>query len=203
MRRDDWLTHQLPVSMAEDDFLFRFVSIFQRVADTTVSQIDTLPHAFDPTVAPEPMVRQMAAWLGVNWVDSSLDGRLQRAIVTEYSQIIQWRGTKRGLRRLLELLTGGGDVEIVDSGGVWPEGESPHSSPHVRVNLARTGWLSDADLVRIVRDELPATVSFDLWAAGRRLHPPDEVPPADAPRVGQLPAPAPTPSPAPAGGPVG
>lgn len=191
MRRDDWLTHQLPVGMAEDDFLFRFVSIFQRVADTAVHQIDTLPHAFDPTVAPAPMVRQMAAWLGVSWVDSSLDVRLQRAIVTEYSQIIQWRGTKRGLRRLLELLTGGGEVTITDSGGVWAEGESPHSAPHVRIDLERTGWLSDSDLVRIMRDELPATVSYDLWAAGRRLHPPDDVLAADALRLGQLPAPIP------------
>ncbi len=199
MRRDDWLTHQLPVAMAEDDFLFRFVSIFQRLADTAMLQIDTLAHAFDPTVAPEPMVRQMAAWLGIDWVDSSLDGRLQRAIVTEYSQIIQWRGTKRGLRRLLELLSGGGEVEIVDSGGVWPEGESPHSSPHVRVDLTRAGWLSDGDLVRIVRDELPATVTFDLWVAGRRIHPGDDAPPTDAPRAGQLPAPVPSP----AGGPLG
>ena len=47
MRRDDWLTHQLPVGMAEDDFLFRFVSIFQNVADTVMHQIDTLPHMFD------------------------------------------------------------------------------------------------------------------------------------------------------------
>lgn len=199
MRRDDWLTHQLPVAMAEDDFLFRFVSIFQRVADSVATQIDTLPHVVDPTVAPEAMVRQMAAWLGVNWVDSSLDGRLQRAIVTEYSQIIRWRGTRHGMRRLLELLTGGEQVDITDSGGVWPEGESPNSSPHVRIDLARTGWLSDTDLVRIIRDELPATVSFDVWAAGRRLYPPDDLPPADAPRVGQLPAPVPTP----AGGPVG
>ena len=92
MRRDDWMTHQLPIGMVEDDFMFRFVSIFQRVADTVVHQIDTLPHMFDPTVAPEPMVRAMAEWLGVDWVDSSLDGRLQRRIVQEYSQLIQWRG---------------------------------------------------------------------------------------------------------------
>ena len=194
MRRDDWLTHQLPVGMAEDDFLFRFVSIFQRVADTAMHQIDTLPHVFDPTVAPAPMVRQMATWLGVDWVDSSLDVRLQRAIVTEYSQIVQWRGTKRGLRRLLELLSGGGDVDVTDSGGTWPEGESPHSAPHVRIDMSSAGWLSTSDLIRIVRDELPATVSFDLWVAGRRVWPAEPLPPAEHP--GYLPTPAPDPAPA-------
>src|SRR6476469_2718081 len=126
MRRDDWLTHQLPVGMAEDDFLFRFVSIFQRVADTVVHPIDTLPHMADASVAPTPMVRAMAEWIGINWVDSSLDSRVQRAIVIEYAQVIQWRGTKRGLRRLLRLLSDGADVEVRDSGGIFPEGEAPH-----------------------------------------------------------------------------
>jgi phage tail-like protein len=201
MRRDDWLTHQLPVGMAEDDFLFRFVSIFQRVADTVVDQIDTLPHTFDPTVAPEPMVRLMGAWMGVDWIDSSLDVRLQRAIVTEYSQIIRWRGTKLGVRRLLELLSGGGAVTVTDSGGVWPEGESPHSAPHVRIDLESRGWLSDGDLVRIVRAELPATASFDLWVAGVRVHANDDPVATAEARVGQLPVPV-TSSP-PAGDPHG
>jgi phage tail-like protein len=201
MRRDDWLTHLLPVGMAEDDFLFRFVSIFQRVADTVVHQIDTLPHTFDPTVAPEPMVRLMGAWMGVEWIDSSLEVRLQRAIVTEYSQIIRWRGTKLGVRRLLELLSGGGAVTVSDSGGVWPEGESPHGAAHVRIDLESTGWLSDGDLVRIVRAELPATASFDLWVAGVRVYPTDDPRAGTDSGVGRLPTPVP--SPTPAGGPHG
>ena len=36
MRRDDWLIHQLPVGMVEDEFLVRFLSIFQEVGDTVV-----------------------------------------------------------------------------------------------------------------------------------------------------------------------
>jgi phage tail-like protein len=141
MRRDDWLLHQLPVGMVEDDFLYRFVSIFQRVADTAMHQIDTLPHVFDPTVAPEPMVQTMARWLGVEWLDSSLDGRLQREIVLRYSELIQWRGTKRGLTRLLELLSGA-PATVRDSGGIFPEGESPAAAPHVRIDVESTGWNS-------------------------------------------------------------
>jgi len=158
--------------MAEDDFLFRFVTIFQNVADTAMHQIDTLPHMFDPAVAPEPMVRAMAEWLGVDWVDSSLDGRLQRTIVEEYSQIIQWRGTERGMVRLLRLLSGGAEVSVQDSGGVFAEGEAPNAAPFVRLDMASAGWNSIDDLVRIIRQELPATLGFDLWVGGERVWPP-------------------------------
>lgn len=190
MRRDDWMLHQLPVGMAEDDFLFRFVSIFQRVADTVVHQIDTLPHMFDPTVAPEPMVQAMARLLGISWLDSSLDGRLQRKIVMSYSELIQWRGTKRGLQQLLELLSDG-PATVRDSGGIFPEGESPAAPPHVRLDIESAGWNSVTDLVRIIRDELPATVTFDLWIAGERVWPAAA---AAAARTGSLPRVASTPS---------
>ena len=186
MRRDDWLTHQLPVGMAEDDFLFRFVSIFQRVADTMIHQVDTLPHMVDPTVAPPEMVRAMASWIGINWVDSSLDDRLQREIVLEYAQIIRWRGTKRGLRRLLRLLSGGAEVSVLDSGGVFPEGEAPAAPPHVRLEMGSAGWNSIDDLVRIIRHELPATVTFDLWVAGDHVWPATATAAVEQP--GRLPA---------------
>jgi phage tail-like protein len=173
MRRDDWLLHQLPMGMAEDDFLYRFVSIFQHVADTVVHQIDTLPHAFDPTVAPLPMVQTMARWLGVNWLESDeevVDERSQREIVMQYSRLIQWRGTRHGLQQLLELL-GGGTAVVRDSGGVFPEGESPAAPPHVRLDMESAGRYSVSDLVRIIREELPATVTFDLWVAGEHVWP--------------------------------
>ncbi len=71
-----------------------------------------------------------------------------------------------------------------DSGGIFPEGESPAAAPHVRIDVESTGWNSTADLVRIVRDELPASVTFDLWVAGTRAWPnPDAV----ATPTGQLP----------------
>ena len=101
----DWLVHQLPVGMVEDEFLVRFLSIFQDVADTVVDQIDNLPHMFDPTVAPLPMVRTLGGWLGLDWIDPSLPDALQRRIVREYFALLRWRGTQRGMRQLLELIS--------------------------------------------------------------------------------------------------
>lgn len=201
MRHDDWLVRQLPVGMTDGDVLtsdpplfVRFVALFQQVADTVIGQVDTLPHMFDPTVAPDDMVRLMASWFGVEWVDSSLDDRLQREIVMRYADLISWRGTKRGLVQLLELLTDG-DVDVRDSGGVFAEGEAPGGPAHVRLDVERLGWrspnrptqsdLSLPDFVRIVRDELPATVTFDLWVAGQRMWPSADEPPA---RTGHRPA---------------
>ena len=156
--------------MTEDDFFARFVGIFQSVTDTVVEQVDGVGHVFDPTVAPDNMVRLMAEWFGVDWVDSSLDIRLQREIVMRYAELIPWRGTRRGMVDLLELLTGA-DVEVRDTGGVFAEGEAPDDPPHVRIDVQSLGWNVLKDFARIVRDEVPATVTFTMWMAGSQIWP--------------------------------
>ena len=170
MRRDDWLIHQLPVGMVDDEFLVRFLSIFQTITDTVFHQIDTLPHMFDPTVAPDTQVRLMGQWVGVDWIDPSLDDELQRRTVLEYADMLPWRGTRRGMQQLLETISGG-PATVTDSGGVYHEGEAPAAPPHVRLEVESTGWADDEDLVQIVKSELPATVTFELRVAGRTIWP--------------------------------
>lgn len=177
-RRHDWLLQQLPVAMVEDDFLSRFLMIFQSIADTELHLIDTLHHAFDPTVAPDAMVRTMAAWLGIDWVDSSLPDGLQRDLVRGYSSVVRWRGTRRGIRQLLELVSGG-PASVLDSGGVYSEGEAPATDPFVVLKVEQLGWATDDDLLRIVRHELPANVVFELYVGARRIWPPEPELPGD------------------------
>jgi len=181
MRRDDWLLNQLPMGMLEDDFFSRFVGIFQNVSTTMLDGVDNLDNIVDVTVAPEAVVRWMGAWLGVESIDSSLAHELQRRIVRESGKILAWRGTKRGLTGLLELMSGG-PVTVEESGGVYPEGTSPGEAPFVRMHVESTGWVSEEDFVTLVRDELPAHVTFELFVGGRRVWPgePEHVDP-DAP----------------------
>jgi phage tail-like protein len=171
MRNDDWLIQQLPVGMVDDDFLVRFLSIFQDITNTLFHQLDTLPHMFDPTVAPDAMVRQMGHWIGVDAIDPSLPDLLQREAVLQYASLLPWRGTRRGMQGLLETVSGS-PATVTDSGGVYHEGEAPAAPPHVRLEIESTGWLDDAGLVQIVRNELPATVTFELLVAGRTIWPP-------------------------------
>lgn len=182
MRRPDWLLQQLPVAMVEDDFLARFLMIFQTIADTELHQIDTLHHVFDPAVAPDAMVRTMGSWVGIDWVDSSLPDELQRDLVRGYSGQLRWRGTRRGIRQLLELISGG-PASVLDSGGVYAEGEAPVTDPFVVLKVDQLGWATEDDLLRIVRNELPANVVFELYVGARRIWPPepDREDGADAP----------------------
>jgi phage tail-like protein len=179
MRRDDWLSHQLPVGMTDDDFLMRFLEIFQTVTDTVFHQIDTLPHMFDPAVAPDQMVRLMSRWLGLELVDSSLDDALQRQIVMEYSQLLKWRGTRWGMQHMLEVITDD-EVTVEDSGGIYPEGEAPRAAPHVRIAVQSTGWATEEDLLVMVRTELPASVTFELRIGDKLVWP------VAAPDLGRL-----------------
>lgn len=172
MRRDDWLLQQLPVGMSEDDFLHRFLQIFQDIGDSVLHQIDVLDRMFDPTVAPDPMVRSMGRWIGLEWLDSSHDDAVQRQAVLEYAQLLRWRGTRRGLETLLSFMSGGEDVTVEDSGGIYPEGEAPRHPPHVRMSMPGSILTHDDDVIRIIRSELPASVTFELSIAGRVVWPP-------------------------------
>ncbi|MHB2022170.1 MAG: phage tail protein [Mycobacteriales bacterium] len=168
MRRGDWLLAQLPVGMVEDDFFFRFASIFQELANTIVDGVDNIPNTVDVKVAPEAMVRWLGSWIGVDSVDAALPGELQRRIVRSASATLGWRGTRAGLAQFLELVSGG-PVRVEDGGGVFPEGEAPRAAAWVKMYVASTGWMSEQDFAKLVREEVPAHVVAELWVDGRQI----------------------------------
>jgi phage tail-like protein len=168
--RGQWLIDQLPLSMLEDDFLVRFLGIFQQLADGYMLQVDNIEHVVDTTVAPDRMVRALGAWIGVPAIDPSLPDQVQRRIVREHGQMLQWRGTAMGLRHLLEMITDA-PAEITDTGGVFAEGEAPDNPAHVRIRVESSGWTTEDDLLDLVRSELPASVSFELAVGDRTIWP--------------------------------
>jgi phage tail-like protein len=161
-RSPQWMLNQLPVGMNSSDFFVRFVSIFQEIGDSLLADADNLENVADVSVAPEAMVRWLGSWIGIDAIDPSLPVDLQRRIVTSSSQTLTWRGTAYGLRRFLELTTNG-PAEVLDGGGVWREGDAPTNTAWVRMTVASTGWLSEPDFVELVRDEVPAHVSAELF----------------------------------------
>jgi phage tail-like protein len=165
-RSAHWMLNQLPVGMLDGDFFVRFVSIFQELGSTLLENADNVDNLVDLSVSPDTMVRWLASWIGVDAIDPSLPHELQRRIVRSSAQTLTWRGTAAGLRRFLELASGG-PAEVTDGGGVWRDGEAPDDSAWVRMTVESIGWMPEPDFVELVRDEVPAHVRAELHVGSR------------------------------------
>ena len=173
-RRPDWLIGQLPVGMLDNQFFYRFASIFQEQAGTYLDDLDSLAYMVDPAVAPPGMVRFLAAWLALAPIDPDVDDLHQRRVVQAAATLRWWRGTKHGLTKLLELYTRG-PVEVDENGYVGRPDQNPGGPPRVVVRVTSTGWLSEPELVEMVRDEVPANASLELHVGERRIWPPEDL----------------------------
>jgi phage tail-like protein len=172
-RSSQWLLNQLPVGMLDADFFVRFVSIFQTVGSSMLENADNIDYLTDVTVAPDAMVRWLGSWIGTDTIDPSLEDELQRRIVASAAATLTWRGTVAGLKRFLEL-SSGGPAEVVDGGGVWRDGEAPSDTAWVRMTVQSTGWMDENDFIDLVRDEVPAHVYPELFVGERRIWPAEE-----------------------------
>jgi phage tail-like protein len=169
VRSPVWMLEQLPNGLLDSEFFVRFVSIFQEVGETMFANADNLENVVDLEVAPDAMIRWLGSWIGVEGIDASLPDQLQRRIVESSADTLVWRGTARGIKRFLELVSGGPAV-VEDGGGVWRDGEAPTTGfSWVRMQVESTGWLGEADFAQLVRDEVPAHVLAELWVADRLI----------------------------------
>lgn len=169
-RRTDWLVSQLPVGMLDDSFFFRFVSLFQEEAGTYLDAIDSLEHFIDPCVAPLPMLRFLAGWLGLEPLPSTTDEANCRQLVLRASRLRWWRGTRAGLARLLELYTGQ-SVEVTEQGITGRIDHDQALSSKVSIRMTSTGHLSQDGLLRLVLDEVPAHADLEVVVGENRIWP--------------------------------
>jgi phage tail-like protein len=169
-RRADWLVSQLPVGMLDDPFFFRFVSMFQEEASTYLDSIDSLEHVIDPCVAPPPMLRFLAGWLGLEPLPSTTDEAIYRRLLRRASHLRWWRGTRAALQELLELYTGQG-VEVTEEGIAGRIEHDKVIGTKVSIRLASTGHLSQDAFMRLVLDEVPAQTDLEVVVGETRIWP--------------------------------
>jgi phage tail-like protein len=165
-----WLVGTLPLGMQTDDFLVRFLSIFEEVATTLRASADSVSRIADTHVTTPPMVRYQGAWVGAPALDSRLPVGVQRNIVLATGRTIGARGTAGALRSMLEAITDG-EVEVVDPGGVFKDGQAPDAGGAVVVRVSTLGHLNEHDFVELVLASVPANVMVVIDCAGRVLYP--------------------------------
>ncbi|MBA3470125.1 MAG: FHA domain-containing protein [Herpetosiphonaceae bacterium] len=101
--RSSYLQH-LPPIYQNDDFIGRFLLIFESILGPIEGMIDHIHYYFDPRLIPEALLSWLALWvdlaLNENW---PLEKR--RALVANVTELYRWRGTRRGMIEYLRLYT--------------------------------------------------------------------------------------------------
>ncbi len=173
----------LPAVYQEHEFVQRLTDALDEVLAPVLLTLDSFAAYIDPHLAPEDFLDWLAGWVAYPLDDSWTPAR-RRALVAEAVQLHRWRGTRRGLVKHVELLTGG-TVEVVDTGGCsWSPrpGSKPPGSPVPRIEVtvrARAGAPIDPARIRtLIVDSLPAhipvTVRAENAAVGRARVNPDQ-----------------------------
>lgn len=94
----------LPSIYRQDMFLGRFLRVFEDILTPIQRVADTLPERFDPNITTAPMLEFLSSWVAAP--RGGLPEYRWRKAILHSVWLYRWRGTRVGLTRALELLTG-------------------------------------------------------------------------------------------------
>lgn len=155
-RRASLYTRFLPDIYQENDFLQRFLHIFEDIWEPLEQRQDHISLYFDPRTCPLSFLPWLASWLDIplnpHWPEAR-----QRHLLTQAMELYSWRGTSYGLARLIEICTDL-TVEIV---------EKPNEPFvfHIRISLssATDGEAVDrAFIEELIQTHKPAHAGYIL-----------------------------------------
>ncbi len=106
-----YLLH-LPALFEQDDFMGRFLMMFESFWQPIDQQIDQVSHYFDPQITPPRFLPWLASWFNLTLDDLWTEAQ-QRRLLGAIARLYRMRGTKEALQEYLEIYTGG-TVEIVE-----------------------------------------------------------------------------------------
>lgn len=162
------LHDQLPMPLAEDPFLSRYLANIEVTAESILDHVESVENLVDVDVTPDRLVPWLAMWLDSDGADEQLPMDERRRLVRGLGPNLPWRGTRRGVETLLHLVTGR-EVEVEDAGGIFREDASPDDPKRVVVHFPTVEDIDVGHLLDLVEDALPADVRFEVYAGRRRL----------------------------------
>ena len=95
----------LPAIFHDDDFLCRFLQLFEAVWEPLEQRQDHIDVYFDAATCPVEWLPWMASWFGIVLEDHWNEAR-KRALLTRVMDVYRWRGTSYGLERVIEACVG-------------------------------------------------------------------------------------------------
>lgn len=159
-----YLRNGLPAVYREGDFGMRFVGALETLLDPIVGTLDSLPATFSPRLAPPPVLRLLAAWLGVE-IDGGWPETRTRDIVCGAADGARRRGTLAGLTAALAARFPELPLRVEDGGGVVHATDPdalPAAGPPQFVVYCDTPLDDPAPLARAIDEVKPVHVSYRL-----------------------------------------
>jgi phage tail-like protein len=161
--------------------LYALLRVMESLHGPTEEILAHLEETFDPYRTPERFVPFLAHWVDLDRFFSeahgltddpeacpapisSGTGRL-RELIAAAVHLSQWRGTSRGLKRFLEAATG---VQGFDLDEEVPGSDGLPRPYHLRVSVPRGAARHGGLIKRIVEQEKPAYVTFEIEFTGNR-----------------------------------
>jgi phage tail-like protein len=130
----------LPIIFHENDFLSRFLQIFETIWEPLEQRQDHLDMYFSPQTCPASWLPWLASWFGLA-LEAQLPEVRARALLAETIEIYRWRGTRYGLTRVIEVCT-----------GIHPNITEDPSEPNVFRVSVRIPKNANPDLMATLRD---------------------------------------------------
>jgi phage tail-like protein len=111
-QQSDYMRHLPALYEEEGEFIGRFLMLFESFWAPVEHQIEHIDDYFDLKLTPLPFLRWLATWFDLDLPEHWAEER-QRRLLAEIVQLYRLRGTRSGLQRYLELVTGG-QVQITE-----------------------------------------------------------------------------------------
>jgi len=167
------LGDMMPAVFQDDSFAMRWTDALDEVLAPVPAVLNCIEAYFDALLAPEDFLAWLAGWCGMT-LDENWPLPRRRAVVAAAAELYRGRGTLAGLRRHVELVTGG-RVQVVDSGGVtWSATPGDTAAPArpegpgvtVRVSVTDPAEINVRALDALISAIKPAHVIHRLEVAG-------------------------------------
>lgn len=95
----------LPALFQDDEFMGRFLLIFESILQPLERTVDNMALYFDPLMVPNSLLPWLASWVDLV-LDPAWPEERRRELVKSAAELYRWRGTKRGLTEYLRIYTG-------------------------------------------------------------------------------------------------
>lgn len=90
----------------QNSFFHRYLSIFSAVYQDFWQKTEHVYELFDPDTAPAELLPELAGWMGIDVKGDFLNEKALRTLVREAYTLNKYKGTRRSLERVIEIVLG-------------------------------------------------------------------------------------------------